>query len=187
MVHKVHLHLAKKVILPVIKKHLVKQWMTGTGIHKKKSMKITSPVALKLAHKAKKMMMKGSGFWDDLKNVGSSIIKHFTDTDTLKRIFLDPQILTAAVEGLASGNPLESLGAVAGVIAKNTGVELLRAGEEGISKLGNKNTAGTGLRRKRKTTHRKKKSSPVVRRLKHKTTRKKRVVHRKRGSSSSSD
>ncbi len=83
-VHHIHTHIAKHVILPLAKKELLSVCMKGAGIHKKRSMKFTSVQAGRLARLAKKQM-KGRGFLDRLKKIGSSVLSKFTDVGNLKK------------------------------------------------------------------------------------------------------
>ncbi len=95
-------------------------------------MKFTPVQASKLARLARKHM-KGRGFWNRLKKIGSSVLSKFTDVGNLQKIFLSPDVLTAAMEGLASGNPLEALGSASAVVAKNIALNVAQGITEGAT------------------------------------------------------
>ena len=123
-------HLAKSVILPIAKRELLTMWGKGIGIHKKGKIIFSHAQAGRMARIASKHM-KGGGFWSTLKNIGSSVLKRFSNPETLRKIFLSPDVLQAAITGLASGDPLEALGDVGALVAKNVGQNLLEGIGEG--------------------------------------------------------
>ena len=164
-VNKLHHHFAKHVILPVAKKELVKMYMSGVGIHKRhpahRMKHFTTAQAGRLARTAKlhmKSKLHGKGFWDQLKRIGKNLLSKFSSSDTLKKIFLDPAVFMAASEGLATGNPLEALGAAAAVVAKNVAAASAESIGESLAE-------GGKLRRSRKhksrSRSRKRSNSPV--------------------------